>query len=74
MIVITDKVDVERRAFEVAEELASRSFYAKVLDERTRLFPPIRDAMLEAFQAGRASRPFRSAVKRIVSRFSRRQP
>lgn len=56
---INDKIDVEGRAFEVAEQLADSP------EEEQWFFPPIRDAMMEAYEA----RSLRRRILRILRRF-----
>jgi len=63
-----DEIDILRRAFEVAEELAKHTPADNPMDEEQRLFPPIRDAMQEAYQAGRNSRSIARRVKQLFKK------
>jgi hypothetical protein len=59
---IEDEFDIEPRALEVAQLLASR------MDEEQAFFGPIRDAMNEAYEAGRASRSMWKRIKKLFVR------
>jgi hypothetical protein len=61
---IKDEFDIEPRAFEVAQQIAQTA------DEEQALFAPIRDAMVEAFNAGYAARSIPNRIRHYLRKRS----